>query len=311
MSGKQIVVGYDGSPPARAAVAWAVDEGVRCDLPVRLVRVLGRDRPADDPHRGVEAELKRLAADLDDWGALGVPVTAAVVEGAAANMLCEQSGEAALLVVGDRGHGGFTGLRVGSVSLTVATYAQCPVVVVRGTAGVPSSRPVAVGTDGSPHGELALQHAFAEAAARAVGLLVVRAYGPEDGPEVGVRARLDKQLDAFRDRHPGVPVATRLTRATPGHALMVASHDAQLIVAGAKGRGGLANLVLGSAAQQLIQYALCAVMVVRGTPDPFWNPPIRAADGPGRRGPSPLPVAARRCLASTVERRNRVGGETP
>ena len=196
MSGKQIVVGYDGSTPARAALAWAVDEGVRCGLPVRLVQVLGRDRPPEDPRRGAEAALKRLAADLDDWGALGVPVTAAVVEGAAALSLCELSGDAGLLVVGDRGQGGFTGLRMGSVSLTVATYAQCPVVVVRGGVGVPSSRPVAVGTDGSPHGELAVAHAFAEAAARSVGLIVVCAYGRADGPEATVRARLDEQTRA-------------------------------------------------------------------------------------------------------------------
>lgn len=49
-----------------------------------------------------------------------------------AQVLIDESKEADLLVVGSHGHGGFSGMLVGSVSIHCVTHASCPVVVVRG-----------------------------------------------------------------------------------------------------------------------------------------------------------------------------------
>jgi nucleotide-binding universal stress UspA family protein len=59
-------------------------------------------------------------------------VRALIVEGNAAQVLLDASDGADLLVVGSRGHGGFTEALLGSVSQHCVHHAHCPVVVIRG-----------------------------------------------------------------------------------------------------------------------------------------------------------------------------------
>jgi nucleotide-binding universal stress UspA family protein len=87
---------------------------------------------------GIEHSFERsaelaIAETLGDMGDAteSIQVDQRVVEGAAAKVLVTEAEKAELLVVGSRGHGGFAGLLLGSVSQQCAQHAPCPVVIVR------------------------------------------------------------------------------------------------------------------------------------------------------------------------------------
>jgi nucleotide-binding universal stress UspA family protein len=141
----RVVVGVDGSTQSKAALRWAaqIAEGVGA----RLVAVTAWDwpytygiaampivwNPAEDMARVLSNAVKEAlgagrAADVEEL----------TLEGGAARVLLDTSEGAVMLVVGSRGHGGFAGLLLGSVSANVAEHATCPVLVVHGEAAVPA-----------------------------------------------------------------------------------------------------------------------------------------------------------------------------
>ena len=133
---KRIVVGVDGSNGARAAVEWALSYASRDDLVVLLhtwsVTVEG-GYGIGYPYMGdVEEAARKVVRDLaEECGSPDGPRAEAVVEqGHAGSLLIGAAQDADLLVVGRRGHGGFRGLLLGSVSTYVVHHASCPVVVV-------------------------------------------------------------------------------------------------------------------------------------------------------------------------------------
>ena len=133
-----IVVGVDGTPGSLDALAWASNEAkirgakllaIRVwHFPVTASGVLFEDSIAS-MQSGEEEELK-----LDIFDVLGdspeVEVETLVVSGATSKTLFSAAKGAQLLVIGSKGHRGFTNAVVGSVSSQVAHYAQCPVVIV-------------------------------------------------------------------------------------------------------------------------------------------------------------------------------------
>jgi nucleotide-binding universal stress UspA family protein len=76
--------------------------------------------------QALQEMLQSVVGDQDH-----VKVKTQVASGNAAKILIDLSQDADFLVVGSRGHGGFAGLLLGSVSQHVAAHASCPVVVVR------------------------------------------------------------------------------------------------------------------------------------------------------------------------------------
>ena len=140
-----IVVGVDSSDGAKEALRFALEEAKLRQATLRVVHawqfgyigvsgiegfspVVGGDlgelrRTAEV---ALDATLHEVVPDSD-----GIEIERLVVEGAPATVLVDESRHADLLVVGSRGHGGFAGLLLGSVSQQCAHHAACPVVIVR------------------------------------------------------------------------------------------------------------------------------------------------------------------------------------
>jgi nucleotide-binding universal stress UspA family protein len=139
---RTIVVGVDGSPSSRKALTWAAAEAASHGASLTVINVWEHTLlpPAGSvsvSEHYVPDPSQRTADDLvqvikEELGAdPPVLVQPEVKQGRPARILIEESAGADLLVVGHRGHGGFAGLVLGSVSQHVAAYAKCPVTVVR------------------------------------------------------------------------------------------------------------------------------------------------------------------------------------
>ncbi|WP_318209565.1 MULTISPECIES: universal stress protein [unclassified Streptomyces] len=293
MSGS-VVVGVDGSASALAASEVAGREAHLRDAELHVVHaftwpathVPAGASPLGPPAGGVRESVERLLAEAVERAqaaAPGVRATSAVMLGEPATALEAASRSAQLLVVGHRGAGGLRGLLVGSTAVQLAAHSHCPVMVVR-DAGEPAG-PMVVAVDGSPGGQGAIAFAFVEAQLRGSELVALHAWstwsdhGESAGPDhpvelvdlVGdvdrMRAEeeqlLAKAVSGHRDQHPEVTVRMRVVRGRTRPALVEASRSAQLIVVGARGRGGFAGLLLGSVSQAVLHHAHCPVAVVR------------------------------------------------
>jgi nucleotide-binding universal stress UspA family protein len=287
LTGAPVVVGVDGSAPSLTALRLATRLAVERDRPLRIVHAFVWPRlrvplgpsPAGPPDGGLANEAERIVAGAAEQARALAPslsVTGEVVTGAAAPVLLAEASQAAMLVLGDRGLGGFTGVLLGSVAVAVSAHATCPVVVARGDMDRPG--PVVVGVDGSPQGARAIEFALAEADARGVGVTALHTYTFPAAGEAGdmlplvydeaqlrdeETAVLGEALAGWREKYPDVTVTPVVARDRAARALVGASRLASMVVVGSRGRGGFAGLLLGSVSQALLNHAACPVVVVR------------------------------------------------
>jgi nucleotide-binding universal stress UspA family protein len=140
MSG--ITVGVDGSHHGHRALDWAMREAVLRKVPLTVLAVhevmasywtggpvtVPADAPALEKTR--EAVEQAVAEAAKELGAEQPQVTVTAFNGFAAKALIEASADSDLVVVGNRGGGGFPRLSLGAVASQVVHHAHCPVVVV-------------------------------------------------------------------------------------------------------------------------------------------------------------------------------------
>jgi nucleotide-binding universal stress UspA family protein len=138
----RIVAGVDGSPSSIEALHWAVrqaeltggtvDAVIAWQYPVAAGGLGWAPTSGLDDTDYSELAAKTLTAALAEVSPEpAVPVRELVIEGYPAQVLLDAAKDADLLVVGNRGHGGFADALIGSVSVRCLHHSSCPVVVVR------------------------------------------------------------------------------------------------------------------------------------------------------------------------------------
>ncbi|WP_434099607.1 universal stress protein [Streptomyces sviceus] len=278
-----VVVGVDGSEPSMRAVDWASDEAALRGVPLRIVNAclweryegaalahdLGEPSARALPQEVVQGAVRRAGARHPD-----LKVTSEAVFEEPEYALVRESRNASLLVTGTRGRGGMTEALLGSVSLTVAGHAHCPVIVVRGDhdnqARAGRHGRIVVGTGQ----KTTLAFAFEEAARRGAAVEAIRAWRcpaheSTDHPLLaGEPARLHEQqaveaLDAALQDAPDTAELHRRTVEGPAGAVLVgASHHADLLVVGARRRPRHFGLQLGRVAHRVLHHSACPVAIV-------------------------------------------------
>ena len=280
------IVGVDGSECAANALDWAAANAEGRASGIEVVTAWQRSvvggypmsAPVtvmlddSDMRQVAEESIQEIAARLVDR--VSVPVTAIAGEGGPAPVLLSASTEAAALVIGSRGRGGFARLLLGSTSTQCATHASVPTIVVPSETVAERAETVLVGCDGSPNSVLAMRWAIQFASP---GGTVVVAWVWDTTPlAVGADAfffpdasdlaaeRFHHLVDTVADeaRAAEVTVVREFIRGTPRSALAARADDVDLVVVGARGHGAIGAALLGSVSTWLLHHLHRPVAIV-------------------------------------------------
>lgn len=138
---ERVVVGVDGSPASKNALEFGVEEAAVRGARLRVVCAwhlppelfAGGWAPAGDMldsfRQGAEANV-REAVEVATRLQPSLECEGVAIEGQPAEVLLQEATEASLVVVGNRGRGGFSSLLLGSVSHQVVHHSRCPVIVI-------------------------------------------------------------------------------------------------------------------------------------------------------------------------------------
>ena len=284
MKTTDVIAAIDGSPASDAVLRWAEAEAAATGARLRVVLAYHWRRPrtvaatqdlAGLAHGRAEVIVEAATEDVHRRRP-GIAVSGHAVFGDAADVLTGMAADAAMVVVGSRGHTALSAALGAGVGTRVATHAHGCVVVVRGRAGADAG-PVVVGVDGSHTDNRLLHTAFEEAARRGCGVVAIRCFADPAPPwGIGIpvlalspaptratlHAELADDVERWREKYPGVPAEARMPCGDPASVLLDASREAQLLVVG--GRGTVSALLLGSVSHRMLLHSDCPVLIARG-----------------------------------------------
>jgi nucleotide-binding universal stress UspA family protein len=273
-----IVVGVDGSPSSENALRWACGEAsLHSGAQIIAVSVGLAPSATSGPTKMLADAVASVAGESD------LHIVQRAVPGVTWEALLEEATNADMVVVGRRGLGALKGRLLGSVSRQIVNHSRIPVVIVPWVEHVETPHkptdPMVVGVDGSQNSVDALR--WAATRARTVGCALRAAYvwgqrpylDPRDDdfdwglPAVAdliaaATAELDTYLTAAA-LPADVEIVPVLLEGARAAALIEESRSASLLVVGARSHRGLAELLLGSTATEIVHHAQCPVAIIR------------------------------------------------
>ncbi|MFI6579123.1 universal stress protein [Nocardiopsis sp. NPDC050513] len=294
-----VVVGVDGTPAAHAALEWAAEAAARRGAQLRIVHGMGEPsvvvthgsperRAAAEEALGYARNLLQDAADLVRGTHPGVDVVTVLAAEEAPSALMGEARHKDVIVVGSKGMGAVRAILHGSVSVRATSEAPCPVVFVPAHEDEPTppegpAEPrgrIVVGVDGSDSSRRALRFGLREALLADASVQVVNSWEvplPADTAALEADAReaheevFDRQseeivagvlAEVIDDRTEDLDISAVRMQADPVEALLEAGRDADLIVVGSRGRGGVRGLLLGSVSQGVLHHSPVPVAVL-------------------------------------------------
>ena len=252
LDAKSVVVGINGSQAAVNAAKWAIDEALSRQLPLRLVYVIPRREAQIAPVPASEWELEHgeMALSQADCAVQSagklVEVETAVLSGDPAQVLINESQDAALVCVGTARRGWASDGLLGPTAAALVARAQCPVAVIR------------TNSDGSP---------------TELGVIAVALNDEPDNDEVVHQAmeegrrrhatvrQIDRRLNSWIRRYPDVHVQT----VAAGTGIEFSEKQSSAIELAVVGSAD-ADEIVGLAAPNchpIVGYPDCSVLVVR------------------------------------------------
>lgn len=294
----RVMIAYDGSPCAEAAVEDLSRAGLPAEVEVLLVSVTETWLP---PPSGLELVTPGVVTSIHERteamkvqvarieGRLRGRFPAWSVEsmqgaGSPATVLLEKAEEwkPDLIVVGSHGAGPVQRFLIGSVSQRVATHAPCSVRIARGRvedglAEGPSR--LVVGIDGSIDSDMAVYVVAHRPWPVGTEVRLVTSIGPMISTQLLATYPEEKSVveewqgkAEKRLREAGLEVSTVLSFEDPKQSLVheAESWGADAIFVGSHGRGAMARFLLGSVSAAVAARAHCSVEIVRSVSTAIW-----------------------------------------
>lgn len=279
---EKYIIGVDGSEQSRVALDWGLIRAAQTGAHVELMHI------ADDSFlsesvaflsEAQEASEQMLAAEIEYAKAAGYTgnITGTAIVGHPVAEIEAASKDADLVILGAHAGSKLAGSFFGTRAVKIAAVAHCPVAVIPDTVPGQPKPGVVVGVDGSESAKKAIAYAAEEASSRGVPLIAVYAWMPPLTPGLEYlwsEELVESQRSAAEEalaigtaglatRYPELVIERRIVQAPPVAALIQTAENADVIVVGSRGRGGLSRLLLGSVSHGVLQSLPRTTIVTR------------------------------------------------